>query len=220
MLAFFTVLIMLAVAYAHFREGIFTALTSLVNVIIAGLVTFNFYEPIADLLDPLFAKSFMAGIEDYLALVALFCITLSLLRLATNNLANRQLEFPPMPNQIGGAAVGLVTGYLACGFIVCVLQTIPWHQNFLEFTARLEKEESGLRRFLPPDRAWISLMRHAGAASFSRKETSPGEDSVYDRFSTFDRAGTFEVRHFRYRRYSDQRGPLTYQGELEYQLKP
>ena len=219
MLGFFTVLIMLAVGYAHFREGIFTALTTLVNVIIAGLITFNFYEPLANLLDTVFAKSFMAGVEDYLVMVTLFCGTLALLRVAANNLANRTIEFPAALNQIGGAGVGLITGYLASGFIVCLLQTIPWHQNFLEFSPRAA-DEGGLRRLLPADRVWLSLMRHAGAASLSRGPIHPEQESGYDRFNTFDAGGTFELRYFRYRRYSDQRGPINYLGELQYQLHP
>lgn len=219
MLGFITFLVMLAVAYAHFREGLFTALTTLVNVILAGLITFNFYEPLANLLDPLLARTPLAGIEDYFAMLFLFCVCLGLLRLVTNNLANRTLEFVPVFNQIGGAAVGLVTGYLACGFIVCVLQTLPWHENFMDFSPRSEKE-GGLRRYFPPDRVWLSLMRHAGAGSLARRAPNPHAESAYDRYSTFDREGTFELRYLRHRRYGDARNPIPYQGELDNQLGP
>ena len=41
MLAFFSVLMMLIVAYAHWREGLFTAFCYCVNVILAGLITFG-----------------------------------------------------------------------------------------------------------------------------------------------------------------------------------
>src|SRR5581483_9063318 len=41
MLAFLTILLMLIVAYAQFREGIFTALTVLINIVIAGVIAFN-----------------------------------------------------------------------------------------------------------------------------------------------------------------------------------
>src|SRR6266446_1995301 len=125
MLAFLTIVIMLAVAYAYLREGMFTACTMCINVFAAGLVAFNFWEPLADLLDPLFADNFLAGYEDSLCLVVLFCLSLGLLRLATNSLATKEIEYAPALLRGGAVAFGLVTGYLVSGFLVCVLQTLP-----------------------------------------------------------------------------------------------
>ena len=48
MLTALCVLIMLAVGYAHLRDGTFTALCMLVNTVLAGLVAFWLFEPFAD----------------------------------------------------------------------------------------------------------------------------------------------------------------------------
>jgi uncharacterized membrane protein required for colicin V production len=218
MLGFITVIIMLVVAYAHFREGVFNAATMLINVILAGVVAFNFYEPLTDLLDPAVHGTLLEGYEDFFFLLLLFAVALGFFRWAINSLSPRQLEYPAALQQFGGAAVGLITGYLVAGFLVCVLQTLPWQESFLEFQPR-SPGENPVRRLLPPDRVWLALMRHAGAYAFARGEDNDDADSPYDRYATFDRAGTFELRYLRHRRYTDTRNPLPYLGEFDRSLK-
>lgn len=53
-----------------------------VNVVLSGLVAFAFFEPLAGVLGPLFAGTFLAGYEDALCLVFLFALSLGLLRRA------------------------------------------------------------------------------------------------------------------------------------------
>jgi hypothetical protein len=186
-----TLLIMAGVAYAFWREGLLTAVTMTVNVFLAGLVAFAFWEPIADWLGPMFGDSFLRGYEDAICLVVLFAVTLGLLRLLTNNLANAQLEYHPVLRRVGTAAFGLLTGYLASGFLLCVLQTLPWHVNFLGFDYRADQTP----RVLPPDHAWLALMHAA--------------------MPDFDPEATFEARYARFRRYDDIREALPNQGELD-----
>jgi hypothetical protein len=218
MLVASTVLIMLIVAYAHFREGLFTAATMLINVILAGVLTFNFYEPLADLLALVGQGTFLDGYEDFLVLLVLFVAFLAFFRWATNNLASTQIDFPPLLQQFGAGALGLATGYLASGFLLCALQTLPWHENFLDFQPKTA-EESPSRRLLPADRVWLALMRHAGAYAFAREPDNENADSPYDQCATFDRPGSFELRYLRFRRYSDNRKPMPNLGEFQQSLK-
>jgi hypothetical protein len=220
MLTFLTILIMLAVGYAEFREGIFTAFTMLVNVILAGLIAFNFWEPLASLTDSGLKESFLDGYQDLFFLILLFSVALGILRTATNNLANRQIAFPAVLQQFGAAGVGMLTGYLVSGFLVCALETLPWHQNFLDFEPQRNRTVEGdFRRYLPADRVWLSLMHFAGANGFARAADNESAQSPYERYPTFDRSGSFELRYWRYRRYSDKEGPLPYQGELDQELR-
>ena len=190
LLGVLTVFIMLAVTYAFWQEGVLTAFTMLCNVILAGVVAFNLWEPLADLLDPLLAGSFLHGYEDSVCLVLLFSLTLGLLRLATNNLANRLVEYHPVLQQGGSVLCGLLTGYLASGFLLCVLQTLPWNRHFMGFESKVDPEAAGakIRRVMPPDRVWLAMMHRAGLAPLS--QASP----------TFDADGSFEERYWRYRR--------------------
>jgi hypothetical protein len=217
MLAFVTILIMLICAYAYWREGLYTALCMSINLLLAGLVAFNFWEPVADMFDSLLRRSFLAGYEDFFILIVFFALALGVLRMITNNLCPKQVEYVGYFQQLGGAAFGLVTGYLAAGFLLCALQTLPWHESFMNFEPR-DPTEIGSRRLLPPDRVWLSLMRYAGSKPFSWKEDSHDADDPADRYLTFDRHGTFELRYRRYRRYGDSRPPLVYLGEFDKEL--
>src|SRR6516162_4878723 len=109
LLGILTLLFMLLVGYAYLREGVFTAFTMCCNVFIAGLVAFNFWEPLADMVDPTFATSVLHGYEDSIFLVLLFCITLGVLRSITNLLSRTQIRFPVGLQQAGGAVFGLAT---------------------------------------------------------------------------------------------------------------
>jgi len=197
-----TVLIMLGVTYAFWREGLLTALTTSVNVFLAALVAFGFWEPIAAQLGPALKDTFLHGYEDAIGLVTLFALTLGLLRYLTNNLANAHLEYHPVIRQGGTVVFGLLTGYLAAGFLVCVLQTLPWQVNFLQFDYRVDKNAGGAKstRFLPPDHVWLALMRGA--------------------MPDFDPDATFELRYARHRRFNEDREALPYQGEFEPEDKP
>ena len=126
---------MAIVAYSYFREGLLTSLATLVNVFLSGLIAFNFFEPVADQIYSTINGTFLDGYEDAIALFIMFLAPLGLLRWTTNNLANQEIEMPALVQQIGASAVGVLTGYLLAGFIVCMLQTLPWGENFLGFTA-------------------------------------------------------------------------------------
>lgn len=225
MLAVATLVIMGVVVYVFWREGTLTAITMLVNLLLAGLVAFNFFEPLADLLDPLLAGSILGGYEDSLCLVTLFALTFGLLRLVTNSLATTELEYPGWLLRGGSVLFGLLTGYLAAGFLVCVLQTLPWQENFLGFNARYAADQplAGARQFLPPDRVWLSLMRYAGAYGFAYQpdEDAEDDDPPLQKYLTFDRNGSYELRYARYRRYAeDAEGPRPYLGEFDKELRP
>jgi uncharacterized membrane protein required for colicin V production len=216
MMTITTIIVIVAVGYAQLREGLYTALCGLVNVVLAGIVAFGFFEPVADWLDESMQRTSWTGYEDFAALILLFCGSLLVLRAITNRLAPDMLDFPANA-QYGGAALGMVTGYLLAGFLLCAVETLPVHRNFLDFQPR-EGNDSGPRSLFPPDRVWLSMMRYAGAHALAWEEDDPGNENRFDRFKTFDRHATFELRYARYRRHTDTDGPKKYQMELEREI--
>jgi Colicin V production protein len=229
MLIMATLLIMVGTAYAQYRNGLFSSFAMLIMVLISGLVAFGFWEPLADVLDPVFQNNALAGCEDMIVMVLLFAVTLFLLRLATTFLNKEMIDEHGHLQHLGAAAVGLVTGYFLAGFLICAMETLPLDANFLEFEPRgvdsagnLSREpiEAGWRFFYPPDRVWLATMRHASASSFSWKEEPiPKGDASVDRYVTFDREATFELRYLRYRRTTETRPQLPYFGELDIELR-
>src|SRR5258708_5386830 len=123
MVLVFSILIILMIGYAQCREGLFAALALCVNVFLAGVLTFHFWEPLADQLDNLFVGGGLSGFEDTFVLTFLFVSFLSVLRLATARWAPGPAQFAGYVQQIGGGLFGLLAGYLVAGFWVCVMQT-------------------------------------------------------------------------------------------------
>jgi hypothetical protein len=232
MLEFLTVLIMLGVAYAFLREGLLTGFTMCVNVFIAGLVAFNFFEPIANELEQPLKGTFMEGCEDALTLLVLFALVLGLLRVATNSLANKEPAFPQALQRGGGAVCGLIAGYFVAGILLCIVETLPVAEDFLGFRYKtVGGQADPIRRYFPPDRAWLSLMQRAGTYAFSNEEDpkAGANPRMDDRYVTFDKYGTFELRYGRYRREQRLSGqgeggearygpPLPYLGEFDKEI--
>ncbi len=191
-----TIVIMLAVTYAFLHEGVTTAFCMFCNVMLAGFITFNFWEPLADQLEDAFAGGSFHGYEDFLSLMALFALSLGVLRLVTNKLLPTQASLDPRVQAAGSAIVGLLTGYFVAGFLVCALQTLPWHERFLNFDARIDVSQK-FRRLVPADRVWLATMQRASEVSLA-----PGDGVL------FDPEGSFEQRYARFRRYGDSRDAI------------
>jgi hypothetical protein len=194
MLIFLSILVMLAAGYAMVQEGAHAAFLMLCNVFLSGVVAFNFFEPLAREIEPIFADGVLAGLEDAFCLLGLFAGTLGLLRWATNALCPNHPEYHPLGNQIGAGLFGLMTGYLLAGFLACLFQTLPWRVDFMGFQHRVEPQSGThkVRRVLPPDRVWLALMHRASDVPLSR---GPGKD--------FDPDGDFETNYARNRRFKD-----------------
>ncbi len=190
LLGFFAFVIMLAGAYAFLRQGVLPAFAMCVNILLAGLVAFNFFEPIAVQLEPMLSDSFLHGYEDSFGLIALFCPTLLFLRWASNELIHTEVQYHPVVQQGGAVLFGMLAGYLVAGFLLCVAQTLPLDEHFLHFQPQVESHSPGakIRRFMPPDRVWLALMHRASIASFDWDETP------------FDPDGSFELRYAHERR--------------------
>lgn len=190
LLGFFAFALMLAGAYAFWREGVLPAFAMCVNILLAGLIAFNFFEPIAVELEPLLTDSFLHGYEDSFGLVALFSLALLFLRWASNALIHTELPYHPIVQQAGAALFGMLAGYLVAGFLLCVAQTLPLDEHFLKFDAAVNPHSHNekIRRLMPPDRVWLALMHRASKASFDWDETA------------FDPDGSFELRYARERR--------------------
>lgn len=209
-LGLLTLAIMAISAYAFWREGPLTAFAMTCNVLAAGLVTYNFFEPVADLLEPSFQGTALAGTEDAIAMMVVFCPVLMLLRWATNTLASTHMEYPPALYRGGAVLFGLVTGYFVAGFLVCLLMTLPIQRDFLGYEPYLPRSSSPLRRFFPPDLVWLAAMHRLSGGVLTAGEDEGGRKHL------FDPNGNFVWRYGRYRRLDDNGSAPKVRYDLDY----
>jgi hypothetical protein len=197
LLELFTLAVMALVAVLQLREGLFRSFLLLVNVLFAGLLAFNFWEPLARGLGEI--STGLDAYADALVLVLLFCLFLGGMRLLTLYLAPEDPSYPPLVRRLGSILFGLMTGYLIAGVLICVMQTLPLHERFLWYDP-----DEGLA-LGGPDRVWLATMHRAGGVIF---------DLPAGRERWFDADGSFIARYTRYRRHADSGEPARNRGEF------
>lgn len=137
MLTLLTLAIMVAGAVVYAREGLFKAIATLFGVFVAGVVAFGFAEPLAGELESTFAD-FAPGYEDAVCMGVIFAVVVGLIRAGAYSVMPDEPSMSVRLGQAGGALVGLATGFLVAGFLVNMMVTLPWHEQFLGFQPRTD----------------------------------------------------------------------------------
>ncbi|MCH2162716.1 MAG: CvpA family protein, partial [Phycisphaerales bacterium] len=105
------VIILLATYWYAFKEGFFSGFVHLACVIVAGGLTFAFWEPLAMTMIGTGVGEFAWGIS----ILGLFGFSLIILRIITNLTIPHRQNFPNLLDVIGGGATGLCSGIITAG---------------------------------------------------------------------------------------------------------
>jgi hypothetical protein len=184
-----SILVMAVVAYFFVKEGgLLTGITGCFNVYVAGLASFQLWPYLANELESILQGTMFEHFEDAIALVAVFALTTALLRAGTSAIIKSEPTLPPLVHRVGAGFFGVVAGYLVSGFLVLVLQTFPWQEDFLGFP---KSEQAGFSdRFLPPDQNFLKLMYRAHRGTFTTGEDQSKAFEEFDQlFATQRRIG-------------------------------
>jgi len=152
------------IAYTQIREGIVGAFGTCFATLVSGMIAFEFWPTLAWEVQGFISDTFLEQMEDAIVLTLVFGVCVAVLRIGISSMARGDFGFSPRADQIGGGVFGVITGYLVSGFLVCVLQTLPWHEHFFGF----EYDDSGLSpRVLPADQVWLKLMLQGNRGAFA-----------------------------------------------------
>ncbi len=124
MLEIFAILIVALAAFLHYRAGIWGAVLTVFAVLVAGAAAFGFYLPASAAI----GSTGVGAIRfwgDALMFLAIFLASFTVLRLVAEQLLKNVMGFLPLVNSIGGAAIGLVAGYLVAGIFTVFVQMLP-----------------------------------------------------------------------------------------------
>jgi hypothetical protein len=118
----FIALALLAVAYFHWIQGLFSATISAVLAVIAAVVAVAFQESLVE--GPLanVAPNWMPS----LVLLLLFALVYIILRTIFDKAVPGGVQLPAMFDKVGGAIMGLVAGAFALGVVVIAAQHLPF----------------------------------------------------------------------------------------------
>ncbi|MCS7239375.1 MAG: CvpA family protein [Thermoguttaceae bacterium] len=189
-------LIVVFVVAFTYRDGFWNNLLRFVNVLLATLVAINFWEPVAGILENMYAGA--TYFWDFLALWALFCVTYTLLNLATLTLSKVKVRFKMVMDQAAGITASVLTGWLLMSFVTLTLHTAPLAERFM-FGGF--DPQSRLVFGTAPDRMLLAFCKFLSKGSLSR---SIGEGQVNEFDPKYEFINKYAQRRRTYEEYLKQ----------------
>ena len=152
LLTFLMFLILLACVAMCYAEGMWSNAVRLINIITAGLLAMNFFEPLARMLtgwQPAYTY-----LWDFLSLWALFVVFMLIFRILTDQLSHVKVKFLKLADRIGSGVLALWIGWVMVMFTMTTLHTAPLAKNFM--FEGFQPEERMFMGF-GPDRWWLGF---------------------------------------------------------------
>ncbi len=112
----------LLLVYALTSEGLWGSALMFFNVLFGAMVAFNFYEPLASLLD---RTGINWGFSDTLCMMGLFCVTVVILRLTTETIAPVMVRFPMPVYHFGRLVFGVAGAWVTIAVALLAFHAAP-----------------------------------------------------------------------------------------------
>ncbi len=182
----FTAIVLLVIFVACFaslmNSGLWSNLIMLVNVITAGLLAMNYFEPVAEFLD----KQAPAAtyIWDFFSLWLVFGVAMVALRAVTDFASKVRVKFFPPVEKAGGILMAIWVSWIIVCFSTATLHTAPLARNFLGGSFQPEPDSKMLFG-LAPDRVWLGWVHRESKGALRRLGT----------MAPFDARGDFILRY-------------------------
>jgi uncharacterized membrane protein YgcG len=196
--------LILGLTYALTSEGLWGAALMFFNVVFAGMIAFNFYEPLAQMLEK---AGLTWGFNECLCLLVLFGVSVVALRLATETVAPAMVRFPMPIYHAGRLVFGLAGACVTIAIIILAFDTAPVHKKvFKAFTYDSHPPfGAGL------DHHWLGFFQHETGAVFV--QFNKGKRDPYGSYGNghainlFDPKGEWLINHQNWRPYGTETVP-------------
>lgn len=149
------------VTYCVAGEGAWGAAITAFCVILGGLISMNFFEPICDNL--LGSNYYWQARLDLIVLVGLFGAAVAGLRAGADYLSPTYIGVHRLLHEGARWACGALAGYVTMAFLLTALHTAPLGREFLGF-----KAERGNFFGMAPDRQWLGFTQWSSEWVFSK----------------------------------------------------
>lgn len=191
------VLIILGMTYALMSEGAWGAALMFFSVLFAGLIAFNFYEPLAALLAE--KVEALSGFADALCMMALFVVSLTLLRLTTETLGPAMVRLPTPLYHLGRLGFGLGASLITMAIIILAFEASPVHKKVMGAVTYDSQPPFGQGL----DRAWLAFFQYTTGYVFA-DYSGEDRDTEFNSAKAFDPQGDWLIREQNARPYGDE----------------
>ncbi len=144
--------IFIAVAFAIWREGAWSGLIMLLNLLLAASFATAWYPLVVSWIEPR-ARSY-TYLLDFVVLQGLFCLLLLAFRETTDRISRNRVRFRKPVELAAAPLVAVVTAWVMVCFTAASLHTAPVPRDFIQPTP-----ETRMFFGLAPDRRWLSWMQ-------------------------------------------------------------
>lgn len=144
--------VFVAVTFALWREGTWSAIIMLLDVLLAATLATAWYPAVVGRLQPMFAS--YTYLLDFLALEGLFCLLVLAFREVTDRISRTRVKFRRPVEMVGGPLVAALTAWVMVCFTATALHTAPVPRAFVQPTP-----DARMFFGLAPDRRWLSWVR-------------------------------------------------------------
>ncbi len=175
MLTLILLLIFLVFVAVLWLQGLWSNLVTLINMLLAMMLAFNFYEPISKLIFN--QERSYNYLYDFLVLWVSFALFFGVLRLFTDLLSRRRVVFNFWVETVGRSVTALWIAWLFIGFICATMHTAPLGPHPMGYQ---QSPMSGNFLGMAPGRQWLGFMQ-----SRSRGALSGGSGGEFDPNSEF-----------------------------------
>jgi hypothetical protein len=152
--------LVLGLTYALTSEGLWGSALMFFNVVFGGMIAFNFYEPLARLLD---STGIGWGFSDTLCLLGLFIVSVLILRMTTETLAPAMVRFPMPIYHLGRLIFGVGGAAATIAIVILAFHAAPVHQKIFTAITYKTKPPFGLGL----DHRWLSFFQYETGAVFA-----------------------------------------------------
>jgi len=154
----FGIILVLCIAFFQGLQGLFSAIIMCVLTVLCAAAAFGTYENLyyGFLIDR------MPQHGEAVGLLAIFILSLLVLRTVCDNLIKGNMQFPVWVDRIGGGLFGLVAALIIVGMLQIGFQLLPFNDTFLGFNRFVavdrqkgrEVDEDGLKKLAPENAEW------------------------------------------------------------------
>lgn len=170
-------LVFVAVVLVLTREGLWSGLVMLLNILAAATFATAWYEKLAAFADGQMPS--FTYLVDFLCLWGLFAVVLLLMRLATDRVSRTKVKFLRQVELVGAPLVAVVAGWVMVCFAAASLHTAPVPRSVVQ----AEPESRSMFFGLAPDRKWLAWVRYSTKdGPFAH---APGSAVVFDNEADF-----------------------------------
>jgi hypothetical protein len=153
--------LILGLTYALTSEGLWGSALMFFNVLFGALIAFNFYEPLAALLD---RTGINWGFSDTLCMLGLFCVSVLILRMTSETLGPAMVRFPAAIYHIGRLIFGLGGAVITVAVIILAFHAAPVHKKIFTAIDYTSKPPFGLGI----DHQFLGFFQHTTGNIFAR----------------------------------------------------